>query len=402
MKRIIVMVLMLTLVLTGCAQSFMNESSESKVTEKAESMKNIASSGVWLSFSEINAMLKSTEGFKIQFESVIQNCKSLKIENLYVHVRSYSDSLFKSDYFPMIEETAGYDYDVFDYIVKTCHENGIKVHAWINPYRVTTSSTDVNALNPESPAYKWMNDENPENDINVICYKGIYLNPAEYEVRELVINGIREIIQKYDVDGIHFDDYFYPTTDEEFDKNSYDKYKSDTQNPLSLADWRRSNVNTLIGGCYTAIKFVNKNILFTVSPMASISKNYDELYADVKAWVESGCIDYIIPQLYFGFDYPIAEFRFNNLIDEWKELMECNRDVGLLIGLATYKIGSDSEQDKAEWQSDTDIIERQVEVCHEDERVGGYILFSYTSLFSTDELNSKQRENLSNYIDSEE
>ena len=232
-----------------------------------------------------------------------------------------------------------------------------------------------------------------------VC-NGIYLNPAEQEVRELVINGIREVLQKYDVDGIHFDDYFYPTTDPEFDMASYEKYKSGAENPLELSDWRRSNVNALISACYTAVKYYDKDILFTVSPMASVEKNYNELYADVSAWAKNGCVDCIIPQLYFGFDYPEPEFRFENLIKKWIELAAENDGVELKIGLAPYKIGTDSEQDREEWNESADIIARQARKCRESGGVSGYVLFSYSSLFSSNGLNVKQRENLENFVNS--
>lgn len=368
-------------------------------SDNSEKYSNYATGGVWLSFSEINAMLKSENGFKAEFDKAVNNCTALKITDMYVHVRSYCDSLFKSQYFPQIDEALGLDYDPFEYITDVCRKNGIRVHAWINPYRVLTSSDDIEKISHDSPAYKWLNDDNTENDVNVVRYNGIYLNPAEYEVRELVINGIREILNKYRVDGIHFDDYFYPTSDAEFDAASYEKYKTSSENPLPLDEWRRSNVNALISGCYTAVKFFSRDILFTVSPMASIEKNYNELYADVGAWIENGCIDAIIPQLYFGFEYPDPTFCFDSLLDDWIKLCASNDGVALIIGLGTYKIGTDSEADKEEWRRDTDIIARQAEKCYLNGKVSGYVLFSYTSLVSDGELNTLQRENLKSFID---
>lgn len=393
MKKIIIYLLAFGLLLAGCSTE-----NNSSVPQKSEALpyENVSAAGVWLSFSEINAMFESEAGFKAEFEKVIENCKSLKIGEIYVHIRAFCDSLFKSDYFPLIEAARDTDYDAFLYIINACHSAGIKVHAWINPYRVLTSSSDKENLDPESPAYKWLSDENTENDKNVAFYNGIYLNPAEYEVRELVIDGIREVLDKYEVDGIHFDDYFYPTTDPEFDAASYEKYMSETENPLSLSDWRRANVNALISGCYTAVKFYGKDIIFSVSPMASAEKNYNELYADVKAWVESGCVDCIIPQLYFGFDYPDKQYCFDNLLDDWIKLSKKNTDVELKIGLAPYKIGTDSESDRAEWNTFEDIIARQAEICYKNGSVSGYVLFSYSSLVSSEELNTKQRENLIN------
>ena len=397
MKKIIICMLLIFALLCGCAAQ--NTESGSP-PETGGSGKSSFSSGVWLSYSEINGMLKSSSGFKAEFAEVIKNCSYLKISDIYVHVRAFCDSLFKSEYFPQISAAKELDYDVFEYIISECRKTGIRVHAWLNPYRVSSSSEDTEALDPESPAYKWLHDNDAANDVNVVKSGGIYLNPAEYQVRELVIDGIREILEKYDVDGIHFDDYFYPTTDESFDSASYEKYKSGSENPLPLDEWRRSNVNALISGCYTAVKFYSKDILFTVSPAASVENNYNELYADVEGWLESGCVDCIIPQLYFGFEYPDTEFSFEQLLEQWCGLASCNDNVSLLIGLAPYKTGTDSEPDREEWNKYTDIIARQVEKCYENENVSGFVLFSYSSLVSDNELNTKQRENLKEYIDS--
>lgn len=395
MKRVLICICLALCLLAGCVPK-----SGGSGEEKGESggYQGSASAGVWLSYSEINAMLGSENGFKTEFARVIENCKTLKIGEIYVHVRAFCDSLFKSDYFPLVSGAKTVDYDIFEYIINACHSEGIKVHAWINPYRVMTSSENPEDLDKDSPAYKWLFDGNPDNDKNVSVSGGIYLNPAEREVRELVINGIRELLSRYDADGIHFDDYFYPTTEQEFDSASYEEYKAAAENPLSLDDWRRSNVNALISGCYSAVKYYGEDILFTVSPAASIEKNYNEYYADISAWLENGCVDCIIPQLYFGFSYPDPEFRFDALLKKWSELVSENGGTELKIGLAPYKIGTDSEADREEWNGSTDILARQAQMCLENENVSGYVLFSYSSLFSEDDLNLKQRENLKNFV----
>lgn len=393
-RRIFAVCIIIMLLLCGCARRDESSTDSKNAPVSGKDMTGLCSKGLWISFSEINAMLKSEKGFKEEFQVVLENCLSLDIENIYVHVRAYCDSLFESQYFPLINDACDYDFDTFEYILTACHQKGIKVHAWINPYRVLTSSDDINKLNEKSPARRWLTDDNPANDLNVCIYNGIYLNPAEHEVRQLVINGIREVITKYDVDGIHFDDYFYPTTDETFDAQSYKSYCESTENPLALDEWRRANVNALISGCYTAVKFMNKDIVFSISPMASVETNYSQLYADVAAWIENGCVDVIIPQLYFGFDYPNEEYKFMNLFKQWKELCENNKEVKLLIGLGAYKIGTDSPNDTEEWNSETDIIYRQAEICRADKQVAGYVLFSYTAVFSDQPLNTTQRENL--------
>lgn len=358
----------------------------------------VASSGVWISFSEINNMLSSEKGFETELENAVENCKNLKIENVYIHVRSYCDSLFKSDYFPLISKAENYSYDIFEKMTDSFQKEGIKVHAWINPYRVLTSSSDVEKLKKTSPAYIWLNDQDKANDLNVCFYKGIYLNPAETDVRKLVLDGVKEIIDNYNVDGIHIDDYFYPTQSEEFDKTSYEKYTAETKNPLNLGDWRRSNVNALISGIYSAVKNKNKDIVFSVSPAASVKRNYNEFYADIEEWIENGYVDAIIPQLYFGFDYKDDDFKFENILEEWQSLCKKNTDVALLVGLGSYKIGTRTDADGDEWIKNTDIISRQAEICHQNPAVQGYVIFSYSSLFGEQELYTKSRNNLLQFV----
>lgn len=393
MKRIITAVIIISILLSGCG-AVNTESGTQELQSSAENKVETATGGVWLSFTEIRSMLTSPKGFQNEVAAVADNCNKLGLQNVYIHVRSHCDSIFKSEFFPLAEALASYDYDVFEFMINTFHSKGIKVHAWINPYRVSTASADVSAVRSDSPIHKWLSDDLADNDKNVCIYNGVYLNPAEEEVRRLVIDGVREIAINYQVDGIHFDDYFYPTTDDSFDADSYKVYKQNAAKPLELDEWRRANVNALISGCYSAIKFISKDIIFSISPAASIEKNYSELYADVESWVENGNVDCIIPQLYFGFEYADSKYRFKKLLNDWKELMSSNGEVELLIGLASYKIGTDTEADGTEWQRDTDIIARQVKMCYDDDRIGGYVLFSYSSLMSEEELNTKQRENL--------
>jgi len=394
MKRIIIAILIILLLFCGCALP-------DNAASQNEENSGYTSFGIWISYLELNAMLTSSNGFEAELADVVKNCKDLGIGNVYIHVRPFCDSVFKSKYFPLREEVELLDYDVFEYIINTFHNEEIKVHAWINPYRVYTASSDINALSTQSPVYKWLNDDSAENDKNVCLWNGIYLNPAETEVQQLVINGIREIIEIYDVDGIHFDDYFYPTTDSAFDEVSYGEYLSDNAKPVSLEDWRRTNVNSLISGCNSAIKNSGKNIVFSISPAAAIDKNYDELYADVEYWVKNNMVDAVIPQLYFGFEYPLSEFRFENLLKKWTKLMSSNNQVELIVGLAFYKTGTDVSPDSEEWQRDTDIIARQVKLCCDDSRINGFSLYSYSSVFSEEVLNRSQLEKLTEYLTTE-
>lgn len=393
MKRIAVILLIFVLLFVGCGSFYKEDMPNTEFDNKT----NVGTLGVWLSFTEIANMLSSENGFENEVLLVLENLKELGTKEVYIHVRSHCDAIYKSDYFPLTLEAGGYSFDVLEYMINAFHNEGIQVHAWINPYRVSTATEDVNTIRADSPIHKWLTDSDPDNDKNVCVSSGVYLNPAESEVRRLVIDGIREILQNYAVDGIHFDDYFYPTTEAEFDSASFEEYKSATNNPLSLDDWRRANVNALISGCRTAIASEKENVVFSISPAASIENNYSTLYADVEYWVKHGLVDCIIPQLYFGFEYADSNFRFENLLKSWKKLMNANGDVDLKIGLGSYKIGTETVADGDEWQIADDIIARQAEICYEDERASGYVLFSYSALTNNAELNKKQLENIKKF-----
>lgn len=368
MKKLICAILVLFL-LVGCT----NHTAVNHENEKIDYI-----TGVWISFSELDNMLLGD--FKAEFDTAVQNCKARGITDMFVHVRPFCDSYYRSQLFPLRKSVEIHNFDVLEYMINACHANGIKFHAWLNPYRVKTADNDISTLPDDSPAKRWLSDDNPDNDSNVSTVGGVYLNPASSEVRSLILNGIRELIDSYAVDGIHFDDYFYPTQEAAFDEQSYESYCSAAQKPLKLDDWRRANVNALISGTYTAIKFKDKDIVFSVSPSASIKENYDNHYADITAWLDSDCVDYIIPQLYFGFDYPVKEYRFDTLVAEWEKITN-RTSVKLLIGLSAYKIGTQSEPDREEWANGRDVIKKQVELCKTRDSITGHIYFSYSFMY---------------------
>lgn len=394
MKRLFLIIISTVLILSGCSNSGTSSKNENPTPAI---VKTEFSKGVWISYNEINSMLKSENGFKAEFDTAVGNLKNLGITDLYFHIRSHCDSVVKSEYFPQTESSLNADFDILQYVTDICHKENIKVHGWINPYRVTASHSDITLLPQDSPVAGWLGDEKPDNDINVIINNGIYLNPACAEVRQLIVNGIKELIANYQLDGIHFDDYFYPTTDPDFDRASYDTYKSGATFPLSQDDWRRANVDALITDSKTAISLSGKDIVFSVSPFGGIEKDYNSYYADVENWCKNSMVDEIIPQLYFGFNHTDPDFKFENLLACWTKLCK-NSKVKLKIGLAPYKIGTSSPTDGDEWLENTDIISRQTEICFDEPTVFGVCYFSYDSLFSEVEQNRTERNNLINVL----
>lgn len=384
MKRVICM-LIAAVLLCGCTAPAKNEKTEPE--RIGEYIK-----GVWLSYSEVERML-SSGNFTAAFDTAADNCADLGITDMFVHVRAFCDAVYPSEYFPQTESSAALGFDALEYMVSACHARGMRIHGWINPYRVRTADTDISKLPQKSPAYIWLNNQNGADDKNVCLSGGIYLNPAEEEVQRLCLDGVRELLDNYSLDGIHMDDYFYPTADPAFDEASYSEYCAGSERPLSLEEWRRASVDALISGCRSAVKQKSEDIIFSVSPAADIDKNYNEYFADVSGWIEGGYVDWIIPQLYFGFEYPDKNFRFDSLLEDWKALNP-ERTVKLMIGLAAYKTGTDSYPDSAEWASRDDILSRQAQLCFDDALLNGHIFFSYSSLFSDEPLNTAARERL--------
>ncbi|MBR4282391.1 MAG: family 10 glycosylhydrolase, partial [Clostridia bacterium] len=278
-------------------------------------------------------------------------------------------------------------FDPLMIFLEVAHSFNILVHGWINPYRIAKSGTKIEDLGKEDPAVKLYN----EGAVTVLD-SGMYFIPSERAVQKLIIDGIREVIQKYPIDGIHFDDYFYPTTAEDFDKSSYETYKKSAgENAQSLGDFRRASVNSLLFSVYRTIKLHNENIVFGVSPAADIEKNYNTLYADVSHWIEGQYIDYICPQIYFGFEYPKESFRFENLLHSWENL--CKNKVQTIVGLAAYKSGEmDATSD--EWIKNNDILSRQTRLVLQNKNFNGICIYNYSSLIAR----AEEMKNLTNTI----
>lgn len=347
--------------------------------------------GIWISFMELDmeGTDRSYKSFKKKFRKIADKCKKKKFNTLIVQVRPYSDALYNSKYYPfshIISGTQGKNpgYDPLKYMCDYTHKIGLSIHAWINPYRIRSS--DELKLSKENPYIKNKN-------LGVKVGKGIYYNPALPKVRKLIENGIKEIIYNYDVDGIQFDDYFYPTTKESFDKKQYLKYKDEVgeKNAVSLKYWRMANVNILIAECYSIIHNNSKRIVFGISPQGNIENDY-EMCADVYAWCsKSGYVDYICPQLYYSLNNPAL--KFNKALKNWTSI-KFSDDVKLYIGIAGYKAGTDA--DNGTWKNSENILKQEVELIRKN-NLNGFMFYSYKNL--NDKICLKEINNLTDYLD---
>ncbi len=278
---------------------------------------------------------------------------ALGLNTIILQVRPECDAFYKSDIFPVsrwLSSDRTLTYDVLGAIVECAHEKNISVIAWVNPLRVTAGKATLDDLPDTSPV------KNGALSDCVVSYGGrLYLDPARPEARDLVCRGVSEIVERYDVDGILFDDYFYPYGVYEKDKDgndvlavfddadSFAAYGSDYEN---IGDFRRDNINKMIAEVYTAVKAADKRCRFGVAPFG-IWKNlsgedgvthglesYYEIYCDTLAWCEQKTVDFIAPQIYWSCDSDTASFT--SLASWWAKQLE-GKNIGLIISHGAYR-----------------------------------------------------------------
>lgn len=354
---------------------------------------------VWIFFDEMNKKAKSYATWKAYIDKTFDVCKKKKFNTIIFQVRPFADAMYESSYYPWsayATGTAGKNpgFDPFAYAVKAAHQRGLSIQAWVNPYRIS-KTTKLSSLASNSIALKWVKSSDAKLRRNVLKVGGaLYFNPASEQVRTLVANGVKEIVKKYDVDGIHMDDYFYPSLGtkkfKSFDYKEYKAYKKTcvekSQTPKTLVQWRRENVDKMVKKVYAIVKKEDKNCLFGISPAGNLKNLYSSTsyYSDVKKWMGSTeYIDYICPQIYWSFKHPVAGYK--KMVKEWLAIKRSSQ-VNLYIGLAGYRAGISKKEAKSigdkEWASSSTVLKRQVEYGRQTKKIDGYFLFSYRSLTS--------------------
>lgn len=353
-----------------------NKTNITEAKPKAENEEEMR--GLWVSYIslDMSGTNRSFDAFKDKFDKIIEKAMEYNCNTLIVQVRPFSDALYESELYPhshILSGTQGVStgYDALEYMCKAVHATNLRIHVWINPYRVKLTET------PKQLASNNIFVTDPT--LCIETESGIYLNPCKQKARELITNGIREIINNYNIDGIQFDDYFYPPDVDKTDYNNYNQYiktlKSE-QAPLSLEDWRKTNVNILIAEVYKTIKDADKNIVFGISPQGNISNN-GQIGADVKSWCKyEGYADYICPQMYYSIDNP--SLGFEDSLKQWKEL-NCHMELKVYIGLGVYKAGTDS--DEGTWKNNNSILAKELTLLREY-GYDGFILYDYNALLS--------------------
>jgi uncharacterized lipoprotein YddW (UPF0748 family) len=352
-----------------------NSENTTEITEISESPKTYA---IWIPVMEYEYILtdKSEEEFSDSVDEMLSNIKENGYNTIYLHVRAYADAYYKSDIFSQGSYQTDYSYDVLEIITQKAKSLNIKVHAWINPLRCMGDGI-MSVLGDNYIIKQWYNDSEKNGRYLVKVGNNYWLNPAYEEVINLICDGVLEIIENYNVDGIHIDDFFYPTTESYFDKEAFEN-----SNFSNLSDFRLNQVNNMVSKMYDTVKSYNENLIFSISPQGTMSGNYDSQFSDVKKWAsEEGFCDVIIPQLYYGFENESCPFK--EKVVEWENIVTCEK-VSLYIGICTYKLGLEDEfagSGKNEWCENLDIIFEEVIFSLEREKIDGISIYSYTSTF---------------------
>ena len=325
-----------------------------------------------------------------ELDAIVNFADENKFNTIIFQVRPAADALYDSKLFPQSKFVSGtsgkapdQNFDCLEYIIEKAHERKIAIHAWVNPLRVTSGNstypqTDINALPSTSPA-----KQNPEFVVPYADGK-LYFDAGQPYVRSLVAAGVKEICENYDVDGIVFDDYFYPYPVKNAKFDDADTY-AEYGDGMSLADFRRESVNELIRLTYDTVKSVDKGILFGVSPFG-IWKNggkdgsdtkgleaYDEIYCDALAWAKGGYVDYLAPQLYWTFDNASAPFA---TLSKWWNDALAGTGVRYYVNHGVYRY-SDGTMQSGE-------ITKQIENARTHDGYFGSMFYGYAALKAND------------------
>ena len=319
-----------------------------------------------------------------EYRTILDEAVRLRLNTVIVQVRPTADAFWPGSPEPWsrwLSGTQGGDpgYDPLAFLVGEAHARGLAFHAWFNPFRVAKES-DAEQLVPDHPARlhpDW-----------VFTYAGqMYYDPGKPEVREFVTNIVTNVVRHYDVDAVHFDDYFYPYPDGDAPIPDEATFAANHSGFTDVADWRRGNIDRFIQGMSQRIHAVKPGVEFGVSPFgvwrnagedprgsdtgASVT-SFDATYADTLTWIQKGWIDYVVPQLYWNIGYDKADYA--TLVRWWAGAVAGAR-VQLYIGQGAYKVGTTSDWGDGE-------LSEHLELNRQYPEVGGDVYFSAASLTS--------------------
>lgn len=346
--------------------------------------------GVWIAtVANIDWPVSGTDPWEKQkrdFIALLDYYKDLNFNAVIVQIRTAGDAFYPSNYAPWSKYLTGKQGQApktqenpLTWMIREAHDRGLEFHAWLNPYRATMD-LKTEELSPEHDFHKhrdWMLKYGTK----------WYYDPGLPEVKTHLLNIIKEVVTNYDIDAIHFDDYFYPYREPKLefpDKASYTKYKKPSQ---SVEDWRRQNVNELIAALHQTIKAQKPWVQFGISPFGvwrnqnkdpkgsptqAGQTNHDDLFADVLLWMKNGWVDYMLPQLYWSMEHRLASYR--KLADWWANN---TYNTNVYIGNGPYKIREDSDE---AWKNPGEL-NTQVNYTRTLPQIHGNAYFSAKSMY---------------------
>lgn len=340
---------------------------------------------VWVPYYTLDMSGQQQKGkdvFLKHYTEIVQNAKARGMNALVVHVRAFSDAMYPSKLYPWSHLTGctqgtAPGYDPLKEMVRITHGAGLQFHAWINPLRVQLGAAP--SILAEGNPWNRFSKDSAKAGWAASCKSGKYLDPGWEGVRQYIADGAAEVAANYDVDGIQFDDYFYPEdSDDSFDAASYRAYCAGKKagEVLSRQDWRCANINDLISRTYRAIKKSRPQAVFGVSPQGNL-ENDRKIGADAAAWCQAeGYVDYVCPQVYYNYNNPILPYE--KAVHSWRSLVTA-KGVKLYFGLGMYK--ADTSADSGSWSGSTDIIARQIKTARA-QHCDGFMLFAYDDMMA--------------------
>lgn len=361
---------------------------------------------VWIAtVANIDWPQRATDPWEKQqrdYLSLLDFYQALNFNAVIVQIRTAGDALYPTEQAPWSRYLTGLEgkapedpAGTLPWLIAEAHKRGMEFHAWLNPYRATMS-LDTLALAPG-------HDFNRHRDWMRRYGNRFYYDPGIPEVQAHLVSIVSEVVERYPIDGIHFDDYFYPyrIAGETFpDSLTYNSYATDDQ---TLEHWRRANVDSLIAGVQRSLKAIKPWVRFGISPFGvwrnadkdpagsdtrAGQTTYDDLYADPVLWMEQGWIDYLVPQLYWSMDFPPASHR--KLVNWWATRDKRTR---LYIGNGIYKI---RDNDDEAWHRKRELQEQLV-LARKTPEISGNVFFSAKSLPAHPDIARKLRKRLYRY-----
>lgn len=300
---------------------------------------------------------------KAWYEQMLDTLQRLNVNTVFFQVRPKADAFYDSPYEPWSQYVTGYrgkapSYDVLRWVIDETHRRGMSFHAWINPYRVDQKQR-------AGDKFGKLDGRIPQKLVKDYRMVRVY-NPAMPETRQRVSSIVADLLRRYDVDGIHLDDYFYPALQKGEKMRDEAEYRRYGKGFTSIAEFRRAMVDSLIVAMHDTIKTIRPNAVFSISPQGNYENNYNSMYADIALWSARGWCDVIIPQLYWSTErwfLPRLKWFSENATSKTK----------LLIGYGLYRFG---EKAKSTMYRTADDLAKQIDAARADGKVSGAALYS--------------------------